>query len=316
MNMRKVIFLGFILAFIVPAQARSLQQAPEQKLELKALPHVNVTVLVDNMAGSGPVLGEWGLSFFIETDQRRILLDTGAGHAFLGNTRALNVDLAKTDVVVISHEHDDHTGGLEQILQASGPVDLYVHPEAFAMRYWKEGSQAFKHSMPLSREQLRHRVRRLVETKGPMLISDGVMVTGQIPRVSGFEDTGVTEYAFLDENLKVPDPILDDQSIFFRVPQGVVILLGCGHAGIVNTMHYIAGLLGEQRIFAVIGGTHLLAASPGRLQKTIEALKQYDVQKIMLSHCTGVQAYVELAKAFPGRCSWPASGTRIQFGGQ
>jgi 7,8-dihydropterin-6-yl-methyl-4-(beta-D-ribofuranosyl)aminobenzene 5'-phosphate synthase len=163
---------------------------------------------------------------------------------------------------------------------------------------------------------LRGRIRTLVETRAPTLVCDGVMVTGQIPRVNDFEDTGVADYAFLDERLRTPDPILDDQAVVFRVTEGVVILLGCGHAGLVNTMQYVGELLGERRIYAVVGGTHMASASPSRLQKTIEALKKYGVQKIMLAHCTGVQAYAELAKAFPGRCSWPASGTRIQFGTQ
>lgn len=302
------------LSLIFSVQAHSQQWSPERKLALNELPHVSITVLVDNKEGSERVQGEWGLSLFIETDRHSILFDTSAGRVLPGNARALNVDFAKTDSLVISHGHHDHTGGLKQVLQASGPLDLYVHPEAFATRYWKVGSQALKYSMPLSREQLRGRVRKLVETKGPTLVPDGVMVTGQIPRVSSFEDTGVTEKAFLDEDLKLPDPVLDDQAVFFRVPEGVVILLGCAHAGLVNTMRYVCQLLGEERIYAVLGGTHLLRASPERMRKTVEALRKYDVQKIMLSHCTGEPAYAELAEAFPGRCSWPPAGTRIQFG--
>ena len=108
------------------------------------------------------------------------------------------------------------------------------------------------------------------------------------------------ESAFLDKKMRTPDPILDDQALLFRVPEGVVILLGCGHSGLVNTTAYVSELTGEQRIYAVVGGTHLLSASPARMQKTGQALRKYDVQKIWLSHCTGVQAYAALASALPG----------------
>jgi 7,8-dihydropterin-6-yl-methyl-4-(beta-D-ribofuranosyl)aminobenzene 5'-phosphate synthase len=199
-------------------------------------------------------------------------------------------------------------------LDATGKVDVYVHPAAFGTTYWKEGSRAVPSTMPLSREQVTVRARRLVETKGPTLVTNGIMVTGAIPRVTDFEDTGITTEAFRDEAMKSPDPIIDDQALFFRIPDGVVILLGCGHAGVVNTIRYVSDLLGEHHIYAVVGGTHLLGASPRRMQKTEEAFRQYGLQKIMLSHCTGVAAYSDLARAFPGRCSWPATGSLIEFG--
>lgn len=305
-----------LLALLAPVQAQSAKQAPGGKQVLEVLPRVSVTVLVDNMAGSGPVLGEWGLAFLVEIEQHQILLDTGGGRTLLGNARALKVNLRKTEAIVISHEHADHTGGLESALNACGSVDLFVHPAGFDTRYWTDGAGAAAHRLPLSRQQLSRRVRKLIETREPTAIRRGLMVTGQIPRVNDFEDTGVREYAFLDESLKTPDPILDDQAVFFLVPEGVVILLGCGHAGLINTMRYVSELVGERRIYAVIGGTHLVSASRERIEKTVEALKQYGVQKVMLAHCTGVQAYAELAGALPGRCTWPASGTRIQFGGQ
>jgi 7,8-dihydropterin-6-yl-methyl-4-(beta-D-ribofuranosyl)aminobenzene 5'-phosphate synthase len=304
------VILALCFAAVSPGQARP------QRPELAVLPHVDVTVLVENMAGGGPVLGEWGLSFLVDTDSHRILFDSGGGHTLLGNVSALNADLGKVDAIVISHGHDDHTGGLEKALAACGPVDLFIHPAAFTTRYWKGGSRAVPDVLPLSRDQLSRRLRNLVETAKPAPVCAGVMVTGQIPRPTAFEDTGLREFAFLDAELKIPNPILDDQAVFFRVPEGVVILLGCGHAGVVNTIRHVSELTGEQKIYAVMGGTHLLNASPLRLRKTIEALRRFRVQKIMLCHCTGIDAYAEIAKAFPGRTSWPASGTRVRFGGK
>ena len=283
---------------------------------LPVLPHVDVTVLVENMAGDPTLLGEWGLSFLVETGRHRILFDTGGGRTLLENAGALKVDLRKIDAIVISHGHFDHTGGLEKTLELSGPVDLFIHPAALAVRYFKGRERAAKEEAPISRDQLRRRARGLHETLKPDLVCEEVMVTGQVPRRADFEDTGVGDFIFLDPDLKIPDLIPDDQAVFFRVPEGIVILLGCAHAGVVNTVRYVSQLTGERKVYAIMGGTHLISASPQRLQATIEALRPFDIKRILLSHCTGVNAYAELAKAFPGRCGWPATGTRIGFGGE
>jgi 7,8-dihydropterin-6-yl-methyl-4-(beta-D-ribofuranosyl)aminobenzene 5'-phosphate synthase len=290
------------------------QPAQKPANQLKVLPHVTITVLAENMVADTRLLGEWGLAMLVETGQRRILFDTGGGRVLTDNARALHVDLSKVDAIIISHGHNDHTGGLVKALNATGKIDVYLHPAAFGTTYWKEGSRAVPYTMPLSRKQLMTRARRLVETKGPTLVTDGIMVTGAIPRVTDFEDTGITTEAFSDESMKSPDPVIDDQALFFRTSNGVVILLGCGHAGVVNTIRYVSDLLGERQIYAVVGGTHLLGASPRRMQKTEEALRRYGLQKIMLSHCTGVEAFSNLSRAFPGRCSWPATGSIIEFG--
>ena len=306
-----VVALIFCIATVSPGQVRAQSSGP-----LAVLPRVDVTVLVENMAGDPSVLGEWGLAFFIETGKHRILFDTGGGRTLFENARALNVDLGKIDAIVISHGHFDHTGGLEKVVECCGPVDLFIHPEAFAPRYFMERERVIKEEMPISRDHLRRKVRGLYETTKPSPVCDGVMVTGQVPRLTDFEDTGVRGFAFLDPAMKTQDSVLEDQAIYFRVPEGVVILVGCAHAGVVNTVRYISKLTGERNVYAVMGGTHLISASPQRIQATVEAFRQVGLQKILLSHCTGVNAYAELVRAFPGRCAWPPSGARIHFGGQ
>ncbi|MCL4538514.1 MAG: MBL fold metallo-hydrolase [Bacteroidetes bacterium] len=308
------LLMGFSVALWRSALAQPGQDLTKGKAAMDVTPRATVTVLVDNVAGGGPMLGEWGAAFLINTDKHQILLDTGGGLTLIGNARSLGVDLTRTEAIVISHGHGDHTGGLSAVLDDSGPVDLFVHPNVFETRYFKGESGAEAYSFPFTRQETIQRVLNLVETEKPTVICEGVMVTGQIPRSNEYEDTGLRGVAYLDSGLTIDDPVLDDQAVFFRAPEGIVIILGCGHAGLVNTMDYVSKLTGEKRIYAVIGGTHLVSASPSRMQKTVEALRKYDVKKIMLSHCTGLRAYARLANTFPEKCSWPASGTVIEFG--
>jgi 7,8-dihydropterin-6-yl-methyl-4-(beta-D-ribofuranosyl)aminobenzene 5'-phosphate synthase len=312
--MKRAVFIFAMACLAVPALfAQAPANAPAS---LPVLPGVDVTVLVENMAGDPSLLGEWGLAFLVETGKRRILFDAGGGRTLLENARALKVDLAKLDAVVVSHGHFDHTGGLEKALELGGPVDLFIHPAAFAPRYFKGRERVLREENGISRDVLRGKSRGFRETTGPTLVGEGVMVTGEVPRTTAYEDTGVGGFIFLDQDLKTPDLVPDDQAIFFRVPEGVVVLLGCAHAGVVNTARYVMKLTGADRIHAVMGGTHLLSASPQRMEATIEAFRAMGIERILLGHCTGVNSYAQLAAAFPGRCAWPPTGAKIHFGGK
>ncbi len=290
------------------------QPASPRKVSLEVLPRVTLTILSDNMTMNGDALGEWGWAVLLETGERRILFDTGAGRVLVPNARALKIDLSKLDAIVLSHGHGDHTNGLPQALDMSGKVDVFVHPAAFDVLFWKDGTKAVRVPPAVSRDQLAARARRIVDTREPTVVVPGIMATGVIPRVTDFEETGIAGQAFTDEAMTKPSDVPEDQALFFRTPEGVVILLGCAHAGVVNTIRYVSALVGEPRVHAVIGGTHLLHASPQRMQETEAAFKAFGIEKIMLCHCTGVAAFARLSGTFPGRCSWPSAGSRVEFG--
>jgi len=163
-----------------------------------------------------------------------------------------------------------------------------------------------------SADELHGRVRQLIHPRrSPVEIADGVWITGEIPRQNDFEDVGGA--FFLDEACETPDPIIDDQAVYIETAGGLVVLLGCAHAGVVNTLDYILTATKHKPIRAVLGGMHLLNAGEHRLNQTIERLRELNVQRIGLAHCTGFEATARLYHEFPKRCFPCVAGTQIEL---
>jgi 7,8-dihydropterin-6-yl-methyl-4-(beta-D-ribofuranosyl)aminobenzene 5'-phosphate synthase len=164
---------------------------------------------------------------------------------------------------------------------------------------------------PAAREAIDQHRGRLVSTQRPTAVGEGLVATGPVPRTTDFEDTGGPFY--LDRECRTPDPLEDDQALFFAAAQGTVVLLGCAHSGVINTLRYVAELTGNRPIWAVIGGMHLGDASAERLDRTIEELRRLGVRLLGPGHCTGTPATVALWSAFPGRCLTCHASTRLEF---
>ena len=264
--------------------------------------NLRITVLVENTVRGANLLGEHGLAFWIEADGRRILFDTGQGKVLHHNAQCLEVPLDAAEMVVISHGHFDHTGGLKDVLDTAGQIDLYLHPATLEEKYHREKTLPHRSiGIPgLDEQALRERTRNLVWTRVPTNLMEGVYLTGEIPRRNDFEDTGGPFY--LDDSCKIPDPLLDDQALHIETPSGIVVVLGCAHAGIVNTLDYVAELTGRDQFHAVLGGMHLAHATPRRLEATVVALKRYGVQKVGTAHCTGMRAASYLWSQLSGEC--------------
>ena len=271
---------------------------------------IRITTLSENTAGHG-FLGEWGLSMLVEADGQKILFDTGAGIAAVHNAQLLGIDLKSIDRIVLSHGHRDHTGGLREVLMRVGKeVDIVAHPDILTSRYTLREQQEQFSGLPFRRELLESLGARFNLTKESARITDRIFTTGEIPLLSGYEEIDANLFVREDGGQK-PDALADDLALIIDTEFGLVVILGCAHRGIVNTLRRAQKITGKELIYAAIGGTHLLNASTERLEKTAAALKEMGVQRLGVSHCTGFKASAYLAGEFGNAFFLNNAGTRL-----
>jgi len=260
-----------------------------------------ITILCDNSVGpiSG-TLGEHGFAALVEpAGAPPLLFDTGQGATLLHNARRMNKDLAAVGRVVLSHGHYDHADGLLSLLRECGPKVVYGHPSIFSPRFRvKDTGESLPIGMSLDRAALESAGASFELSTGFRPISPGIFLTGEVPRVTPFEagDRGL----YRDSAGREPDKTVDDQSLVLETEKGLVLLLGCCHAGLINTLEHTASSMGRRDVYAVIGGTHLGFCGRDQLEETIAVLGKAGIAKLVASHCTGFPVSARLAREFPG----------------
>lgn len=258
---------------------------------------LKITILVDDKAPEG-LAAEHGLAFWIEFGKAKLLFDTGQGPALEANARTLGIDLSTANMVALSHGHYDHTGGLPLALERAPSARLHCHPAVIKTRYSIRNGVAKVVGMPETARKAVDQVtglRRALENRAVLWSSD-VGLTGPISRETTFETTGGP--FFLDQQGAQPDDIEDDQSLWVRTGGGIVVVTGCCHSGLINTLTRVRELAGDGPILAVIGGFHLLNADADRLERTIESLREFRLRQLIPTHCTGDGAIAALGAAF------------------
>lgn len=277
---------------------------------------VQMTILVDNQVDNQAdkqLIPEHGLSLWIETESRHILFDTGQGNALETNASVLGVDLSKTDILVLSHGHYDHTGGIAQVLQQAHHACIYCHSGVVLPRYAIRNGRASSIQMPQKSMAAMNRLseQTLHWVQQPMRLFETIGITGPIPRETTDEDTGGPFY--LDPEGSRVDPIDDDLALWIRKDDGLIVCVGCSHAGLVNTLNHVRRLNDGLKVRAIIGGFHLLNASRDRLEQTIAALRLLEPEMIVPCHCTGKPAVEMLRDAFGKRISPGMAGMTYRF---
>jgi 7,8-dihydropterin-6-yl-methyl-4-(beta-D-ribofuranosyl)aminobenzene 5'-phosphate synthase len=277
---------------------------------------VKITCLVDNAAQqASPFWGEHGFSALIETEEGRLLFDTGqSGTVLLHNLRVVGLSPLQVNMLALSHAHYDHTGGLPMFLQnwwAVAPSHsekpaLYANADLFRERFTRRDEGLKNIGLGLSRETLSRYVDLRLSDE-PQQILPGIYTTGRIQGRA--EPEGRSPRHLVREGEQwTADPYHDDMSLVLQVEQGWVLVCGCCHAGLLNTLHHVrAAFPGEIR--AILGGTHLECMEDGQMQRIAQVLREYGSPRLYLNHCTGQRGYVTLATTFGDRVFPCPSGT-------
>jgi 7,8-dihydropterin-6-yl-methyl-4-(beta-D-ribofuranosyl)aminobenzene 5'-phosphate synthase len=302
-----------------------------KQIVLEPVDRVEITILADNFIDSTlksspgvsrirdreiyePLLAEHGLSLFLEITHQEeksvFLLDTGSTNlAIRYNAEKMGIDLKRLKGIFLSHNHKDHTTGLETVLSITGPVPVFMHPHGFYTKWMKSRPTR------LDKKRLANRGAIWRTEEGPQLMAPFLLTSGSIPRTTEFEEIiGLSDRKVEIDGVMETETFLDDGALILWIKgKGLVIVTGCAHSGIINTIHHCQKIGGNKKIHAVIGGFHITQASPQRVAKTVQALKEKKIDYLVPLHCTGFEAMAAIQQAFPKKFIIPSVGTRIEF---
>jgi 7,8-dihydropterin-6-yl-methyl-4-(beta-D-ribofuranosyl)aminobenzene 5'-phosphate synthase len=254
---------------------------------------LSLKVLVNNTGEHDELQTEPGFSALLETEGGRLLFDTGASaETVLANAKVLGVDLANVKAVALSHGHWDHTGGLAGVLEAAPGASVYMHPQTVVAR-WSSRLKIKRQVGMSDANRAALEGREVIHVEKPMTTPQGLILSGTIPGPASPAQRGFE--VDLDGE-RVPDPFVDELFVLARTASGVVLVSGCCHRGLVNTLKHAQTMIGEEAVRTVIGGLHMARLSETEMDAAITALKSAGTESLIAGHCTGEKAIEYLAK--------------------
>jgi 7,8-dihydropterin-6-yl-methyl-4-(beta-D-ribofuranosyl)aminobenzene 5'-phosphate synthase len=280
---------------------------------------VKALVLVENSVHFNlGAVAEHGWSVWLETPAGNYLFDTGQGNALPTNASFFNVPLAEARAIVLSHHHLDHTGGLlgavRGVRRGAGRerVPVYAHPDLFKDSFVERDGQLHFTGLPQTRVALETAGADFRLATGWQEVAPGFWLTGEVPRETTFE-VGEPNLKHRDAaGAIVVDPVRDDQTLVIDMPDGLFVVLGCSHAGLINILTYISDQTGRTRFHTIMGGTHLGPAGAEQIDRTLDALREFDIARIGVSHCTGPSVAARMAHEFGERFFFCNVGTVVE----
>ncbi len=266
--------------------------------------NLNIVFLVENLVKTRGYLGEHGLSLYLESGENKFLFDTGQGNCLMPNIKKMGFSLKDLSAVILSHGHYDHTGGLKKLLKEAPSLPVMSHPRVLERKF-KKGKEGYEYiGLEEDKEGFTGRAN-WVFNREPVEIARNIFLTGEIP--PGKEE-GEKDF-YLKSNCNYhPDPFRDEQALFINTRAGVIVITGCAHMGVINTLDYVHHLTGNMPV-ALLGGTHLLNAGENILYETLERIKERDIKYLGVCHCTGLDSYGYLKRKLPHRVFYQETGS-------
>jgi 7,8-dihydropterin-6-yl-methyl-4-(beta-D-ribofuranosyl)aminobenzene 5'-phosphate synthase len=289
-----------------------------ERKDIKMLKSENlkITTIIEDASNSTYLLGQKGLSILIETGKHNFLIDTGASSFVTHNVEELGINLDLVETIILSHGHFDHTGGLQAILRKmkKKSTQIVAHPEAWGLKYRKKNNKEEYNyiGIPFRPEELERYGAQFELTAKPTWLTEDIAVSGEEPMTTSFEH--LVKYFYVKKNNEyILDSCMDDQSVYIRTELGLIIILGCAHRGMINIIKHAQQLMKTDKVYMIIGGTHLGPAPEEQIISTIKALKDIDIQWLGVSHCTGLKVAAKLSEIFKEKFFFNNTGTIIKF---